>query len=319
MRDVYIINPAAGKEDSTKYLTEEIRKHYGNDCKIFITSGVGDALNKARAEAETGDEVRIFACGGDGTSFEVLNGIVGYKNASIGGVPIGSANDFIKYFGFETKKDFLNIENQKQGRLLSIDLIKAGDKYCMNQCCAGLDAQVADFMRDFKRLPFVSGSMAYNLAVVKAIFGKMGINMKVTADGKIFKEGSMLFAVCANAQVYGGGYISAPKADISDGLLDCVTIDTVKKLKVPSLLPIYKKGKHEDLDVCTMGRCKSFSFEADHEIPVSLDGEIIHTDKFTCEIVKNGINFALPKSLCGAWLDENTEVLSTRETELLTK
>ena len=98
MRDVYIINPAAGRLDSTKTLTEEIRKHYGDEAKIIITEGHGDALIKARAEAETGDQVRIFACGGDGTSFEVLNGIVGYENASIGVIPVGSANDFIKYF-----------------------------------------------------------------------------------------------------------------------------------------------------------------------------------------------------------------------------
>lgn len=295
MRDVFIINPAAGKEDCTNSLTAEIREVYGDDCKILITTGEGDALKKAKAEAETSDDVRIFACGGDGTSFEVLNGIIGYKNAAIGVIPIGSANDFIKYFGFDSKPRFLNLKKQKNGTMLPIDLIKAGDYYCMNQCCAGLDAQVADYMRGFKRLPLVSGPMAYNLAVVKAFLGKIGINMKVTTDGKIFKEGSVLFAVCANAPVYGGGYISAPKAVLNDGLLDCVTIDTVKRLQVPGLLPKYKSGKHETLDVCTYGRCETFEFEADTDIPVSLDGEIIHTNEFKCEIVKNGINFVLPE------------------------
>ncbi len=295
MRDVFIINPAAGKADSTTELTNQIREVYGDDCKILITTGEGDAGVKAKAEAETGDDVRIFACGGDGTSFEVLNGIVGYKNAAIGVIPIGSANDFIKYFGFDSKPRFLDIKRQKNGTLLPIDLIKAGEYYCMNQCCAGLDAQVADMMKSFKRWPLVSGPMAYNFAVVKALLGKLGINMKVITDGKVFKEGSVLFAVCANAPVYGGGYISAPRAVLNDGLLDCVTIDTVKKLQVPGLLPKYKAGKHEELDVCTMGRCQSFEFEADREIPVSLDGEIIHTNKFSCEIIKNGINFVLPE------------------------
>ncbi len=295
MRDVFIINPAAGKEDSTVALTAQIREIYGDDAKILITTGEGDALLKARSEAETGDDVRIFACGGDGTSFEVLNGIVGYKNAAIGVIPIGSANDFIKYFGFDSKPRFLDLKRQKNGTLLPIDLIKAGDKYCMNQCCAGLDAQVADLMKGFKRIPFVSGPMAYNLAVVKAILGKIGISMKVTTDGKTFKEGNVLFAVCANAPVYGGGYISAPKAVLNDGLLDCVTIDTVKKLQIPSLLPKYKSGKHEDLDVCTYGRCTSFEFTAEKEIPVSLDGEIIHTSSLKCEVIKDGINFVLPE------------------------
>ena len=52
MRDVFIINPAAGKEDSTISLTNEIREVYGDDCKILITTGENDALLKAKAEAE---------------------------------------------------------------------------------------------------------------------------------------------------------------------------------------------------------------------------------------------------------------------------
>lgn len=297
MRDVYIINPAAGKRDITEKLTEDIKRVYGDSCQILTTEKAGDAQRMAREEAEKGDEIRVFACGGDGTSFEVLNGIAGYKNATIGVIPTGSANDFIKYFGFDSKPRFLNIEVQKNGTLLPIDLIKAGEYYCMNQCCAGLDAQVADTMQRYKRLPLVSGSMAYNLALVKTFLGKIGINMKVTADDKLFKEGSFLFAVCANAPVYGGGYISAPGADITDGQLNCMTIDTIKKRRIFGLLPLYKKGLHENIKECTSGMCQSFEFESENPIPVSLDGEIIHTDKFKCEILKKAINFALPAEI----------------------
>ena len=297
MRDVYIINPAAGKKDSTEKLTEEIKKVYGDEAKILITKAAGEAQSLAEEEAKTGDEVRIFACGGDGTSFEVLNGIAGYKNAAIGVVPTGSANDFIKYFGFDSKKRFLNIVAQKNGTLLPIDLIKAGVKYCMNQCCAGLDAQVADTMQRYKRLPLVSGSMAYNLAVVRTFLGKIGIQMKVSTDGKLFREGSFLFALCANAPVYGGGYISAPGADITDGELNCVTIDTIKRRQVIGLLPLYKKGEHEKIKECNKGMCKSFEFEAEKEIPVSLDGEIIHTKSFKCKVLEKAKNFALPAEI----------------------
>ena len=167
----------------------------------------------------------------------------------------------------------------------------------MNQCCAGLDAQVADTMQRYKRLPRVSGSMADKLALVKTFLGKIGIKMKVTADGKLFREGSFLFALCANAPVYGGGYISAPGADITDGELNCVTIDTIKRRQVIGLLPLYKKGEHEKIKECNKGMCKSFEFEAEKPIPVSLDGEIIHTKSFKCEILEKAINFALPAEI----------------------
>ena len=312
MRDIYIINPASGKYDNTNELTEQVHNVYGDNVKILITKGVGDAYNLARAEAETGDDVRIFACGGDGTSFEVLNGIVGYKNAAIGVIPVGSANDFIKYFGFDSKKDFLDIEKQRKGNLLSIDVIRVNDKYCMNQCCAGMDAHIADRMKNFKRLPFVSGPMAYNLALVRTVFGKIGITAKVFLDKKLFAEGQFLFGICANASVYGGGYVSAPYAKINDGLLDCVTIDKVSRFRFPKLIPLYKKGKHMNLDICKADKCKVFEMKTNKPIPVSLDGEIIHSDYIRCEIVEKAVNFVVPEGIMETLFEaEQKELLKT--------
>lgn len=309
MRDVYIINPASGKFDNTDILSEQIHKTYGDDVKILITKGVGDAYELARAEAMTGDEVRVFACGGDGTSFEVLNGIVGFKNASIGVIPVGSANDFIKYFSMDSKKDFLDINKQRKGSLLPIDVIKVNDKYCMNQCCAGMDAHIADRMKNFKRLPGVSGPMAYNLALVRTIFGKIGITGEVSIDGKDFAKGDFLFGICANATVYGGGYVSAPHAKINDGLLDCVVIKKVSRFRFPKLIPIYKKGKHIGLDICKSGRCKVFEMKTDKPIPISLDGEIIHSDNIKCEIVEKAVNFVVPEGIINTSFEESEKEL----------
>ncbi len=295
MRDVYIINPAAGKQDNSATLIEQIKLYYGDDCKILLTEGIGDARVKAEKEAQTGDDVRIFACGGDGTCFEVLNGIVGYDNVTLGIIPIGSANDFIKYFGKKSKEDFLNIEKQKYGKTHWVDLIKAGDYYCLNQCCAGMDAMVADDMKIFKRLPFVSGPMAYNLAVVKTILRKLGIKAKLIIDNKKEVEGRYLFAVCANAPAYGGGYMSAPNSNPFDGKLNFLSVDVISRLRILKFLPIYKAGKHESLPFCATGECESFEIITEKPVPVSLDGEIIHTKNIKCEIVKKAIKLSVPE------------------------
>lgn len=297
MRDVFIINPAAGKRDGTAYLKEQLDTYYGDDCKIIITEGVGDAGRKARIEAETGDEVRIFACGGDGTVFEVLNGIVGYENACLGMIPIGSANDFLKFFGKDSKPVFLDIEKQKYGKSVAVDLIKAGDWFCLNQCCAGMDAMVAADMKLFKRLPLVSGSMAYTLAIVKTFLRKLGVGASLYADGKELASGRFLFAVCANAPAYGGGYISAPNADPFDGKLDYLSVDVISRWRVLKFLPLYKKGQHEPMSYCRHGNCRSFEIVADTPIPVSLDGEIIHTDRIACSIVEQAIRLVLPEGI----------------------
>ncbi|MBR6572758.1 MAG: YegS/Rv2252/BmrU family lipid kinase [Clostridia bacterium] len=297
MRDVYIINPTAGKQDSSANLIEQIKLYYGNDAKIIITEGVGDAKIKAEKEAKTGDEVRIFACGGDGTCFEVLNGIVGYENASLGVIPIGSANDFLKFFGKNSKKDFLDIEKQKYGKLVPVDLIKAGEYYCLNQCCAGMDAMVADDMKIFKRLPLVNGPTAYNLAIVKTLLRKLGIKAKLIIDNDKEKEGRFLFAVCANAPAYGGGYMSAPNSNPFDGVLNWLSVDVISRLRILKFLPLYKAGKHENLDICSVGECQTFEIITEKPIPVSLDGEILHTKNIKCEIVKKAIKFVVPENI----------------------
>ncbi|MBQ8266772.1 MAG: acylglycerol kinase family protein, partial [Clostridia bacterium] len=163
MRYVFYVNPAAGKGEIQESIISSIKSYFADkseEFKIHITKAVGDARADARREAETGDDIRMFACGGEGTVFEVLNGIAGYSNVELGVIPCGSANDFLKFF--ESSDNFLNIGEQIDGEAVEMDLIKAGDNYCLNGCSVGMDAVVARDMSIFKKWPAVSGSLAYN-------------------------------------------------------------------------------------------------------------------------------------------------------------
>ena len=112
----------------------------------------------------------IFACGGEGTFYEVLNGAIGCDNINLGVIPCGSANDFLKYF--ENTESFIDISAQVSGETIKMDAIKAGDRYCINGCSAGMDAIVARDMSIFKNWPLISGKAAYNLAIIKTFIGK---------------------------------------------------------------------------------------------------------------------------------------------------
>ncbi|MEG2454965.1 MAG: acylglycerol kinase family protein, partial [Oscillospiraceae bacterium] len=99
MKHLFIVNPVAGKKGSTDALLAEIHKVCGDkglDYEIRTTGGVGDACHIARAAAETGEDVRIYACGGDGTLNEAVNGAAGYENAAVTVLPKGTGNDFLK-------------------------------------------------------------------------------------------------------------------------------------------------------------------------------------------------------------------------------
>lgn len=298
MRYVFYVNPVAGKGKIQQEIIRSVKQYFSDnayDFKIHITQGIGDANRSAKKEAETGDEIRMFACGGEGTVFEVLNGIVGYDNVELGVIPCGSANDFLKYF--EARDNFLDISQQIDGEAVNMDLIKAGDKYCLNGCSVGMDAVVARDMSIFKKWPLVSGPLAYNLAIVKTFLGRLGITADISVDGNAPQKCNCLFAVIANAPYYGGGYMGAPDAVPYDNKLDFTLVDNISKLKILKFLGLYKKGKHKGLECCMLKNCNSMEFTSEKPIPVNLDGEIIETANMKFELVKSAVKFVVPSGV----------------------
>ncbi|MBE6728710.1 MAG: hypothetical protein E7568_00565 [Ruminococcaceae bacterium] len=300
MKYAFIINPAAGKGKLINELGMEIAKYCSENSleyAVQITTAPGDAKRFAREHAETGKPVTIFLAGGEGTVFEALNGAFGYDNVTLGVIPIGSANDFLKFFKKEEKTAFADIEEQINGGTIKMDVIKAGEYYCLNSCSAGMDAVVAGYMSQFKRLPFVSGSMAYNLAIVKCFLGKLGCKLRIIADGNDLGERNCLFAVVANGPAYGGGYLAAPGAVPFDGELDYTIVENISKLKILKFIGKYKSGDIDGLPFIHRGKCVSYTIRGQKPLPVNLDGEIYKMKEINFEIIKNGINFRLPSSV----------------------
>lgn len=296
MRYVFIINPAAGKGRVQKEIYEKIKSSFSSKAEnysVYFTEYKGEAVNIAKNEALKSGEVKIFACGGEGTVFEVLNGTKGFENVSLGVVPCGSANDFLKFFKSSTP--FSDINAQINGQTVKIDAIKANEYYCLNGCSVGMDAVVARDMQLFKRLPLISGSFAYNLSIIKTFLGKIGISAQISVDGGNPFFTNCLFCVVANAPFYGGGYMAAPDADPFDGILDFTLVKKISKLKIPNFLNKYKKGEHAAFDYCDLKTCKKMEFCSEKPVPVNLDGEIIEISKMNFEIVPKSVNFILPE------------------------
>ena len=101
MEHLFIINPAAGSRDRTEEYSKLIRRICGErgiSCRIAVSAAPGDCKRLAREAAESGEEVRIYACGGDGTLNEVAAGAAGYDNAAVTVFSGGSGNDFVMLF-----------------------------------------------------------------------------------------------------------------------------------------------------------------------------------------------------------------------------
>ena len=316
MKTIFVINPKAGTGKHLDKRKEEITKiaeKLGVEVGFYVTKAVGDAEIFARLVCEETtatdpeEEIRLIACGGDGTVNEVLNGIVGYKNAVLGIVPIGTGNDYVR--NFPENVDFLDIESQLQGYTVKSDIIRYSGiiegeektRYCINMFNIGFDCNVADLTQTLKTYPMLNGSMAYLAAVVGMLVKKKGARLKVELDGEVVENGPLLLTAIANGGFCGGGVNSAPTASINDGKMDVNVIYNVSRFDFLKKFPYYSKGTHMELPnidkILLFRQCeKAVITPLDGTMRLCADGEIVDAGKVTMEMVPLAVNVLVPKA-----------------------
>lgn len=300
MKHIFVFNPTAGKKSGIDSIKAELQeKAIDLDYELYQTKGVGDACNYVRTWCESNptDQVRFYACGGDGTLNEVVNGMALYSQASVTSYPCGSGNDFVKYYGGAEK--FLNISELIQGTTKPVDLIKVNGKYCVNICNFGFDTTVLKTMIKFRHNPIFWGKRAYFAGVISAVINAMKTQCIVSVDGTRLNNKEMLLCTIANGQYVGGSFKCAPYSLNDDGLLDVCLVHRMSRIKLVTLIKSYAKGQHLDDErfqkYIAFSKGKRIEISAKDNILLSLDGELIQGKKFTVEIVPKAINFAVPK------------------------
>lgn len=124
MRHVFIVNPMAGKRDSVQKLLSRIREVYPQGgYEVYATQAAGDAHRLAMEAIEGGEPVRLYACGGDGTLNEVVNAAAGCPTAAVTNVPVGTGNDFLRIFGPEGRRKFIDLAALREGPQAEFDLM----------------------------------------------------------------------------------------------------------------------------------------------------------------------------------------------------
>ncbi|HIZ17324.1 MAG TPA: diacylglycerol kinase family lipid kinase [Firmicutes bacterium] len=307
MRYIFIINPAAGSGTGVQKIMPKIEayfsEHPGN-YKIIVTTKKRQGIELAKSEALLGGKVRIYACGGDGTLFDIVNGVAGCENVEIGIIPCGSGNDFIKYFSSDI--DFFDIEAQVKGSSIPVDLINCGEYYAINQCFIGVDSDVAHNKNLLNKVPFLPGGLQYFLAIAAAVIRNESHNMELRIDNMLIPEKNYSIMTAANAPFYGGGFKSAPDALPSDGLLDFITIDHVSRRRIAAVIKKFKRGEHLGLDICHYFKGKSMTVRSKKDMKISLDGEIVIAKEITFKVCEKGAKIIVP-SICTSGLKEKNK------------
>lgn len=303
MHHLFVVNTYAGKSSASNVVTAALTDPDMDIAyTIHHTTGQGDATAFVRAFcAEHGEEeVRVYACGGDGTVNEVANGIVGLENASMTVYPCGSGNDFVKYYG--GKDRFLDMDQLLMAEDVPIDLIRINDeRYAINACHFGFDSAVAELMGKIRHKKIIGGKRAYPVSVAKALLTAMKTKCTVKADGEVLNpQGELLLCTVANGQYVGGSYRCAPYSRNDDGLLEVCLVKPVSRFTFLMLMNAYKEGKHLDdprfEKYIVYRRAKCVEIEADSPaFPCSLDGEVIYGQHIRAEVEERTIAFAVPK------------------------
>ena len=296
MQYVFIINPIAGRRDASVWLEPAVRAaaaRQGAAVVIHRTACRGDARRLAARYVASGERVNLYACGGDGTLNECAVGAAGFANAAVTHYPMGSGNDFLRMFGPDAPR-FYDLKELLDAPQAPMDLIDCNGHLALNVCSVGFDARIGLGAGDFKGLPLVSGTMAYQLSAVRAILQGIHRPYRVSIDGEEL-PGSEFTLMCAcNGRYYGGGFNPSRTAMPDDGLLDFVVIPAVSRLTVVSLIGKYAKGGAGDIEGVVVRRGREMHVVCDRVSRINLDGEEMLDSELSVTVSAKKVNFFYP-------------------------
>lgn len=302
MKHIFIVNPSAGTRDHYGEISKALEAYRGViDYEVYRTAYPKDATEYVRrtCRENPGTVFRFYACGGDGTLNEVMQGVVGQPNAGMTVYPSGSGNDFVKCMGGAEK--FLDFDALIHAEDEMIDVMKVDNGYALNVVNFGFDTIVCDTMIRVKNKKVIGGKNAYNSGVLKAFFTGMKNFCHVTVDDVPINQDRMLLCTVANGQFVGGAFRCAPRSSFQDGMLDICLVDCLSRFRFLGLVNSYKKGEHLDdprfEKFLHYRRGKKIDVTSSSpDFAYCLDGEIVHTNHFTIEVLPNVLRFAVPKT-----------------------
>ena len=307
MKHLFIINPAAGSRDRTEEYSSAIRIACDArrlNYEIRVSMGPGDCARIAREAAVTGEDLRLYACGGDGTLNEVASGVVGFPNAAVTVYSGGSGNDFVRIF--DDPKALFDLDRLLDAQDTELDLIRVNDDYCLNICSVGLDARIGTDVSNYKRFPLLQGFQAYAVSTLVNVLRGIGEHYVVDINGERIDAEQTMICVC-NGRFYGGGFNPVPEADPRDGKLEVLIVKKVRRLQVPWVIGKYKSGKYRQLsELIRHVSTDRLIIRCDSPSPINLDGELRTAQLISISIAEEKLRFFHPKDVKIAAIEAQT-------------
>jgi diacylglycerol kinase (ATP) len=277
---VAIVNPAAGGGRCGRHAEAELNRlrESGLQVEMRTTSSPGDGTVLVRNAYAEGYR-NFIAVGGDGTCFEVLNGLFpealnASTRVSIGFLPLGTGNSFLRDFTDDGAE--YSFQSLVEGKRRPCDVIQLthrdGVLHFMNLMSLGFVAEVGALTnRRFKRL----GQFGYILGVLSKVARLQSSSFPMRVDDGAVEGDEVTFISVNNSRYTGGKMMMAPNADISDGEADLIRVGEMGRFGLLRTFPKIFKGTHVDHPSASQSRVRTIDFDLSSEVDVMIDGEVL--------------------------------------------
>jgi diacylglycerol kinase (ATP) len=275
-----IVNPAAGGGRSRKLLPSALDRLRAGGIQIELaeTHAPGEATQLARQAYQRG--LRHFiAVGGDGTSFEIVNGLfplpAGSELPTLGFLPLGTGNSFLR--DFSDRGVEYGIESLLAGRTRACDVLRlhhrTGVLHYINILSMGFSADVAT-LRAHRFSNW--GELGYILSIFLTLarFKRRPFPVRVEVQNA-FDDRRCLFLAFSNSKFTGGTMMIAPKAEIADGLIEYVRWGPIGRVGLIRNLSTLYDGTHIEHPLAERKAASGIEFKLDASVDVMIDGEVL--------------------------------------------
>ncbi|MBI3864548.1 MAG: diacylglycerol kinase family lipid kinase [Planctomycetia bacterium] len=269
-----IVNPRSGARRGERVLEQVLPVlSQAGRVEVCPTRFAGHATEIART-MPLDDVAGVCFLGGDGTLHEVLNGILTRADSvrpPLGIIPCGTGNTVAAHLG---QTDPLEAARHiAAGHTRPIDVLQTTMGQSIVYCCniVGWGA-VTDINATAEKLRWLGGHRYTIAALVHLAFPRPR-RLRLTIDGQMH-DGEYLFAVACNTRSTGRGMLMAPRADMSDGLVDLVLVRNTSRQQLFKVLRKVFDGSHVNESCVIYHQAREFELIPETADGLNLDGEL---------------------------------------------
>ncbi|MSO20469.1 MAG: YegS/Rv2252/BmrU family lipid kinase [Acidobacteria bacterium] len=290
-----VLNPAAGAGRCGKLAgpaLNELRRA-GIAIEVAETRHSGDGIALARQAYQAGYR-RFLAVGGDGTSYEIINGLfpeaLNGEPPTLGFLPLGTGNSFLR--DFSDRGAAYATESLLAGKRRPCDVLqltyRGGTLYYINLLSIGFPADVATLTnRSFKPL----GPAGYLLGILVSLLRLRRRAFPLRTDGDAqMDQRRCLFLTFNNSQFTGGTMHIAPQANSGDGLIELVRWGPISRIGLLANLHRLYDGSHVHHPLAERRAVRRVEFALDAPIDMMVDGEVITAQCERIEVLPAALN-----------------------------